>query len=269
MQQVVLLTPYFNEKRERLRTFTTEVKEVSRELPNYTFTHYLLADGAKETFEDIAPHLINRPNKGIVLTMIEAYKLAQELHPCAIVVKIDTNEHKPAWLPSILRRLTNRYEFAAVGTVLRFKGQPVLTDELANQINRIFANAVLDMPFEEATIQSVYNRLIPYGYQAFSPDLLSDLIPLLERGIMIYEELYQEVPRWGGDLLSILLVARIASQTGERDLVDIFIGGFSEAWIANRSEEKNAEQAMHAHRMITVARTVFQPPTDNPHPSLI
>ena len=207
--------------------------------------HYYLDDGANMTdfFSCAIKHEVNM---GLAKTLVDGYNAAITFESDA-VIRLDAQEHDP-WK---ILEIVDCMEHSDVGAVFL----PVyywVEGELRPSMREV-QRKILDFsdflsPVGQMTVLATYNQTFPLGYQAFRSDILQKLVPRLEEGLRVCEEITGKPATWGLDLLSILLIANMGVR------IDSFFGGWSTPWKENRTPEHINAQREKARVMVEVAK---------------
>jgi hypothetical protein len=190
-------------------------------------------------------------NLGLAHTLVEGYETALELLDYDLIVRIDIDgEHDVELLPEIIDTMEKtdaQALYLPVVSSVEGRSRPSHT-EVSRDIVR-FADAVKQL--DDEVIHNLYNQRFPLGYQVYRPDLLRQIITDLRRGLRTFKEITGNEPTWGLDLLAILLAAKSTS-------IDFMFGGWMKPWEANRSPQKDRDQAERARIMLKVFRRLSE-----------
>lgn len=211
--------------------------------------HFFLDDGALELPEDYPILVRHQQNLGLAKTLCDGYRAALNLKVKPdLVVRLDSQEHNPSNIKAIADSFSNSpVETMFLPIIYWVTDQP---RPLEREISVMIANFVNALyPIDEEVILDIYNNKFPIGFQAFRLGCLEKLLPLLEKGMEIFQAIEKKPASWGLDLLAILVSAEIAPQT-----VDFHFAGYSVPWAQNRGLDKIKAQKDKAEIMIKIAR---------------
>lgn len=252
---VAMVTPVSVEPLWMLQQFAYRIRAVGEELNEggVGFLPHVLDDSASSLPKDGLSGLhalISHPNRlGLAQTLVDGYKAAVTLEPKPdLVIRLDAQEHPVELIPEIVDYFVHAQVDALFCPVWYWaKGEPRsprhVVDGLLVDFRRSLAPVLTEI------VLGVYNQKFPMGYQAFRREFLERLIPRLDVGLTLFEEIAKKKPTWGLDLLAILLAADMGP-----DRLDCFFGGWAEPWQENRPPEKIKEQQERAAIMLEVAR---------------
>jgi hypothetical protein len=247
---VVVLTPTFQEHLSMLTKFSQEIELVRNQEENqgHVFSHYRLNDASQQFPIEVFALVSHSENQGLPITVVEGYNAALNLADKPdIVVRMDTNEHRPPHILGVIDSFQTTLAEAVVVPICysRNGDYHLLQREVMAGLTE-FIEAM--HPIQRSTILRYYNGVFPMGFQAFRAPFLQLILPDLSQGLQVYKEIHNQPMRWGLDLLAILLAAKRAPK-----LVDFLYGGQAEAWKSNRPVHKIEEQKERAREMIDLA----------------
>jgi hypothetical protein len=185
-------------------------------------------------------------NQGLARTLVSGYSALSNLKvPADTIIKIDAQEHRPEKIIEIVDNMSESpidALFLPVWYWIKNQPRPLMKD-----ISVMIVDFVKGLsPIKKEIVLKTFNQTFPLGYQAFRIQTLEKIVPILKRGVEIYENLVGK-SSWGLDLLAILVAAN------EFENVDFIWGGWSKPWLVNRNPDKIAAQRKKAAVMVDVA----------------
>ena len=245
---ILVIAPTYRETEEMLNIFKDKMGQVISLLKaeGHLCEYCFLSDGQ---VIDLADKVLIKHESplGLATTLIEGYEAAVQ-KKVDIIVRIDTNENDPFYIPDIVKRFERNSDIGAVFCPMIHMDVSDDSLPLINQEFNKFTEAILN--WNESEIIRLYNNVFPMGYHVFSNSFLQKLLPLIREGYSIFERLFGQKPSWGLDLLIVLISAKIANIEYYFKPVETL------AWKENKSEAKSREQADRAQKMIQVARLI-------------
>lgn len=249
--QVVAITPVWNEDLGMIQAFKNRIEEVRLALNRrgIGFRHFFLSDGAIHLPDDEYPILVrHEKNLGLARTLLDGYQAVLALsNPPEVIVRLDCQEHDPAKILEVVENMEHTPIGAVFMPVYYWVGgveRPPM-----REVTQKIAKFIDDLsPIDKAGVLATYNQVFPIGYQAFRREALQTLLPQLQEGVKVCEELTGKPATWGLDLLAILLAGNDPSM-----MIDFIWGGWAEPWLENRGVDKVAAQKTKAEIMVEVA----------------
>jgi len=233
-----------------IQRFLNDINEVRRILSeqNIGFRHFFLDDAAVNLPDEYPILVRHQKNKGLDQILLKGYQAIFSLKSKTdLIIRIDCQEHDPLKIPFILDHFlhsSTKVIFLPVCYWIEGNNRPLM-----KEITKIMLefNSALS-PIDRKIILAIYNQKFPMGYQAFTTDALAIILPQLKKGVAIFKEKFKEQPRWGLDLLVMLVAANQYPKS-----VDFVFGGWSKPWLENRGREKIEAQRKQAAKIIEVA----------------
>lgn len=257
IRNVAVITPRCKENLAQVLAFRSRLSLANAELAKngkqIKLTHYLLNDGDQSLVESYSNHLVNHEtNRGLAYTLVEGYEAVLKIPDLDLIVRIDIDgEHDIGLLPYIISTMEQpkmgqtQVQALYLPVVSSIEGKPRPNYEDVTRDIAQFGYAVKYPEDQGEVIRGLYNQRFPLGYQVYYPELLRQITPDLRRGLTKFKEITGKEPTWGLDLLAILLAAKSAP-------IDFIFGGWMKPWEANRSPQKDLDQAERAKVMLQI-----------------
>lgn len=251
IQNVVAITPVWNEPLGMIQQFLESIDNVRRKLSGQgiAFRHFFLNDGAINLPDEYPTLVRHQKNMGLATTLRDGYRAVLQLKARPdLIVKLDCQEHDSEKILAVVDHFSHsnvQALFLPVWYWVEEKERPLMKD-----IVILIARFISSLnPMDKATILEIFNQKFPLGYQCFRPETMELLLPDMERGIEIFREKFNKPATWGLDLLTILLAANKIPE-----YLDFVFGGWSEPWQENRSQDKIEAQRNKAEVMAEIAK---------------
>lgn len=251
IQNIVVITPVWNESLGMIQQFLEGIDKVRRKLSDQGigFRHFFLNDGAVNLPEEYSILVRHQKNEGLAKTLLDGYKAVFQIKTKPdLVIKLDCQEHDPEKILLIVDHCSHssaQVLFLPVWYWTEKEERPLMID-IVSLIVRFVSSL---NPMDKGTIFEIFDRRLPLGYQCFRIEALELLLPDIEKGIRVFQKKFGKPATWGLDFLIILLAANKIPGS-----LDFVFGGWSKPWQENRSRKKIEIQRQKIEIMVEVAR---------------